>query len=118
MTKFEVVHVGLWDIDGISAETLDQFLHGCRVEGTHNRVTGLHRTKCDGTLNTPDLTDEDLVGTLTQGGFEEIEHRDPSSRAVPFPFAFGEGHLAYPVPVRDGELGVSSMVMILVLPGG
>ena len=37
------------------------------MEGTHYRVTGLHRTKRNGSFNTTYLTDKDLVGTLTQG---------------------------------------------------
>ena len=52
-----------------------KFFHRCRVECRQDRVTGLHRTKCNGTLNTTDLPDKDLVRTLTQCCPQKVKHR-------------------------------------------
>src|SRR5665647_997500 len=87
--QVEIIHVGLRDIDGVSTETLDEFFHRRSMECTHHRVTGLHGAKRNGSLNTPYLTDKNLVGTLTQGSLEQVKHGHFSTAAeppVPSPF--------------------------------
>ena len=52
--------------------------HGMYLD---HRVTGLHGTKRNGSFNTTDLTDKNLVGTLTQGSLEQVKHGHFTSRS-------------------------------------
>jgi len=47
--------------------------------------------------------DKDLVGTLTEGSLEQVEHGDLATRAAAFAASFGKSNFPHPVPVRDIE---------------
>ena len=118
--EVEVVHVGLGDVDRVPAETLDEFFHRCCMERAHHRVTGLHRTERDAPLDTPDLSDKDLVGALTQGSLEQVEHGHfPACAEPPVPSPLPFASATSRIQFRCGTFssGVSSMVTILFSGG-
>ena len=92
----EIVDIRFGNIDGMPGQTLNELFNGRGVKSGHNPVTGLHRLKRNHSFDRTNLTNDDPIGALAEGGSQQIKHAHFAARTFARRMAC---HFLYPVLV-------------------